>query len=102
MIQAHCARGSIPTRTRLDARTRAEQIQSQERAWKELLPLLVDAFLAWKHGAALSRDSERATTEPPRTNTAPEVGDPEWFTVAAIRDMGTSTYCLTQYSDLFS
>lgn len=79
---------SIPSRTRIDARSRAEQIQSQEHAWKALLPELVDAFLGWKHREALSRDSEAG--EPPRAGTAPSSAGGEWFTVAAICDTGTS------------
>ncbi|EJD46305.1 hypothetical protein AURDEDRAFT_124089 [Auricularia subglabra TFB-10046 SS5] len=77
----------IPVRKRVDTRTRAEQLKAQERAWKDALPAVVRAYLAWKHRSALARDTPSAAAP---SAPAAEVTDANttgnWFTVAAICD----------------
>lgn len=86
---AHCAHDSIPSKTRIDARTRAEQIQNQEHAWRELMPHLVDAFLAWKHRGVRESHAARSADEPAGAGTPLPSEGSDWFTVAAICDTGT-------------
>ncbi|EJD47608.1 hypothetical protein AURDEDRAFT_163480 [Auricularia subglabra TFB-10046 SS5] len=71
-------------RKRVDARTRAEQLEAQEHAWDRVMPDLVDAYLAWKHRAALARDTSASTAASAAAEPTSATGD--WFTVAAICD----------------
>ncbi|EJD33722.1 hypothetical protein AURDEDRAFT_177197 [Auricularia subglabra TFB-10046 SS5] len=71
-------------RKRVDARTRAEQLEAQERAWDKAMPDLVDAYLAWKHRAALARDTSASAAASAAAQPTSATGD--WFTVAAICD----------------